>query len=718
MSDSLSSGKHSISSINEPHSGMPQPSVTGSERGNADRPDGVFPSVCSLDCPDQCGLLVHKQDGRIVKIEGDPEHPVTQGAICNKVRHMGERLYDAKRLRTPLRRVGAKGEGVFEPITWEEALQTIADRWKALIAAHGAEAIMPYSFYGNMGRIGTEGMDRRFFHRLGATRLLYTICEAAGTEGYRYTMGGSVGADPEATEQARLFIFWGINAVSTNMHQVMLAEKARKRGAQIVVIDAHKNRTGRWADWFIPIKPGTDAALALGLMHVLFAEGLTDDAFLRQYTVGYEALREHVRQYDPDTVAAITGVPADDIRKLARLYGGSTPSLVRIGNGLQHHDNGGMCVRTIACLPALTGQWLHPGGGAIKGNGAALEHNAKALQRPDLLPARTRQVNMNRLGEALLALDPPIRSLFVYNSNPAVVAPEANKVRAGLARDDLFTVVHDLFLTETALYADLVLPATSSFENTDFYRSYWHHYIQLQEPVIPPYGESKSNVELFRLLAEAMGFEEEALRDTEADLIRQALDHPGNPRIAHITYEALRERQYIKADVKTLFPGRLRTPSGKIELYSEIMARKGFPPLPTYTPLAEDEPLPFLFIPGPNHNFLNSTFANNGKHAAMEKTPRLFMHALDAARLGIADGEPVRVWNSRGECELTAAVGDEVLPGVVVSQGLWSSAPGEKRLVNALTPDREADMGGGAAFFSGRVQVEKAGQAPANLPDR
>ncbi|MCS7462936.1 molybdopterin oxidoreductase family protein [Paenibacillus doosanensis] len=674
--------------------------------------NGVFPSVCSLDCPDQCGLIIHKENGKIVKIEGDPSHPVTQGAICNKVRNMGERIYDPKRLQYPLKRVGGKGEGRFERISWAEAIDTITSRWKQTIDAYGAEAILPYSFYGNMGRIGTEGMDRRFFHRLGASRLLYSICQAAGTEGYNYTMGGAVGTDPEDTVDAKLFIMWGINTVSTNMHQVVLAEKARKNGAKIVVIDVHKNQTGRWADWFIPIMPGTDAALALGIMHILFAENKTDEAFLRQYTVGHEELRQHVKQYDPHTVSAITGVPAEDIVKLARLYADTSPSLIRIGNGPQHHDNGGMCIRTIACLPALTGQWLVKGGGAIKGNGAVLEHNAAALQRPDLLKRSTRRINMNRLGSALLELEPKIRSLYVYNSNPAVVAPDANRVRQGLEREDLFTVVHELFLTETAKYADIVLPATSSFENTDFYRSYWHHYIQLQQPVIEPYGESKSNTEVFRLLAQAMGFEEQALKDTDEELIRQALDHPANPHLEGMTFEALTERQFMKAKAKPLFPGRLRTPSGKIELYSKAMEKKGFPPLPTYTPLCEDGDLPFLFIPAPNHNFLNSTFSNNEKHVRMEKTPKLFMNAADAEALGIQTGDAVRVWNRRGECELTASVGEDVLSGVVVSQGLWADAPGSKRLVNALTPDREADMGGGAVFFSGRVQVEKAGREP------
>lgn len=672
-----------------------------------DQETGVFPSVCSLDCPDQCGLLIHKEAGKIVKIEGDPAHPVTQGAICNKVRHMAERIYDPNRLRYPLKHTGKKGERRFERISWEEAIDTITTRWKRLIAAEGAEAILPYSFYGNMGMLGTEGMDRRFFHRLGASRLLYTICQAAGTEGYGYTMGGSFGIDPEDTVHSKLIIMWGINAVSTNMHQVMLAEKARKNGATVVVIDVHKNQTGRWADWFIPVLPGTDAALALGIMHILFAEQLVDEAFLREYTVGHEELRQHVRQYEPAVVSSITGVPKEDLYRLARLYGQTSPSFIRIGNGPQHHDNGGMCIRTISCLPALTGQWLKKGGGAIKGNSGYLAHHASALQRPDLLRKPTRRINMNELGSALLELEPPIRSLYVYNSNPAVVAPHANKVRQGLQREDLFTVVHDLFLTETAAYADIVLPATSSLENTDFYRSYWHHYVQLQRPVIKPYAESKSNVDVFRLLAQAMGFEEPAFQDTEEEMIRQALDHPGNPHLADVTYETLAEKQFVKGRVKPLLPGKLPTPSGKIELYSRTMERRGFPPLPTYTPLAGDGDLPFLFIPAPNHNFLNSTFAHNEKHVRLEKAPKLHMNEADAAALGITTGDCVRLWNDRGECELMAIAGEDVLPGVVVTQGLWADSPGSKTLVNALTPDRLADMGGGAVFFSGRVNVEK-----------
>ncbi|MGP7817194.1 molybdopterin-dependent oxidoreductase [Niallia sp. 01092] len=668
--------------------------------------DGIFPSVCSLDCPDQCGLLVHKQNGKIIKVEGDPNHPITKGNICNKVRHMTERIYDPKRLQTPLKRVGEKGEGKFEPISWDEAILTITNHWKELIEQYGSESILPYSFYGNMGRLNAEGMDRRFFHRLGASRLDRTICQVAGSTGYKYTMGDAIGIDPEETINTKLFLFWGINAVSTNMHQLTIAQKARKKGAKIVVIDVHKNQTGRMADWFIPILPGTDSALALGIMHILFEENMVNRDFLQEYTIGYQELQKHVHQYDPQTVSGITGVPVDDIYKLARMYGKTSPSFIRIGNGLQHHDNGGNCVRTISCLPALTGQWLVKGGGAIKSNSGFLATNAKALQRPDLLlDQKTRVINMNSIGHALLHADPPIRSMFVYSCNPAVVAPNANKVKEGLMRENLFTVVHDLFLTETAAYADIVLPATSAFENMDFYASYWHQYIQIHLPVIENYGESKSNVEVMRLLAKGMGFTDSIFQDTEEEMIEQALDNENNRYLEGITLQSLLDYQYVKASSKSLFP--LKTPSGKIELYSKKMEEDGYLPLPTYIPLESEEDGGFLYIPAPNHNFLNSTFSNNEKHVSMEKYPKLFMNVLDAKENGIENGDLVKVWNERGECEIIASVGENVLSGVVVSQGLWADEKDKKQLVNSLTPDRIADMGGGATFFSGKVNVKK-----------
>lgn len=682
--------------------------------------NGVFPAVCPLDCPDTCGLLLHKENGRIVKVAGNPDHPITQGAICNKVRNMTERIYHPERVLYPLRRVGAKGEGKFERITWNEAIAEIAERYQGLIKEHGSESILPYSFYGNMGMLSVDGMDRRFFHRLGSSQLQQGICNSAGNTGWKYTMGFGGGTSPEETVQAKLIIVWGGNLVSTNMHQIALIEKARKQGAKLVVIDVHRNRTGQRADWFIPVYPGTDSALALGLMHVLFEQHLVNEEFLQQYTIGHEQLREHVRQYTPERVSVITGVPAEDIVQLALMYGQTSPAYIHIGNGLQHHDNGGMTVRTITCLPALTGQWLVPGGGAFKSNGAYGKVNGDALERPELRPnPDARTVSMNQIGEALLTLTPKIRALFVYCSNPAVVAPDTVKVEQGLSREDLFTVVHDLFLTDTARYADIVLPATSSFENTDLYNSYWHHYVQLQEPVIPAQGESKSNVETFKLLAEAMGFEEDAFKDREQDMIRQALDFTENPYLEGITLESLQQQRFMKLNMepKQEYLQRLTTPSGKIELYSARMEEAGLPPLPTYTPLqegydgerrpGEEEVYPLMFISPPNHNFLNSSFGNADKHIELEKQPLLQIHPQDAEQRGIADGDEVVVWNDRGRYEVKASVTDKMLPGTVVSQGLWWEQDGKPRRANALTSDRLADMGGGAVFFSTVVEVKR-----------
>ncbi|MBO2944721.1 molybdopterin oxidoreductase family protein [Paenibacillus sp. F411] len=681
--------------------------------------EGVFPAVCPLDCPDTCGLLLHKQEGRIVKVTGDPEHPITQGAICNKVRHMAERIYHPERLLYPLRRVGAKGEGNFEEITWEEAITEITSRYRSLIEEYGSESILPYSFYGNMGVLSVDGMDRRFFNALGASKLKQTICNAAGNAGWISVMGANRGTVPEETVDADVILVWGGNIVSTNMHQVVLAEKARKNGAKVVVIDVHKNQTGQWADWFIPLHPGTDSALAAGMMHVLFRDGLVNEPFLERYTLGHQELREHVKQYTPQHVSSITGIPAADIEKLATLYGQAEAAYIHIGNGLQHHDNGGMAVRSVACLPALTGHWQKRGGGASKSNGGYSSMNSEALERPDLRPnPDARVINMNRIGEALAMEEKPVKAVFVYCSNPLVVAPDAERVKAGFAREDLFTVVHDLFMTDTAKYADIVLPATSTFENTDVYGSYWHQYIQLQEPVIPKVGESRSNVELFAALGRAMGFEDPAFNESEQDMITKGLEYPHNPYLNGVTWDGLKEHRRVKLDMTPYetFLEQLPTVSGKIELYSAALEAAGLPPLPTYIPLKEGydgvrrgkgNRYPLMFISPPNHNFLNSTFANVPKHQKLEKEPFLQIHPEDAAERGIEDGDEVTVYNDRGVYEARAKVTDKMLPGTVVSQGLWWDGNGRRQRANALTPDRLSDLGEGAVFFSTVVDVKR-----------
>lgn len=671
----------------------------------------VARSVCPFDCPDACALVVHKRNGCIVHVEGNKDHPVTQGAICNKVRHLPERTHHPDRVLYPLKRVGKKGSLNFERICWDEAYATIVDCFTSIIATEGPEAILPYSFYGNMGVLNAEGMDRRFFHRLGASALERTICNSAGAEGYRYTMGINAGIDPEDTIYAKLIVIWGCNIVSTNMHQVMYANEARKRGATIVHIDVHRNKTASWADWFIPITPGTDSALALGLMYILQEEKFVDEQFVAHYATGYMELATQVKRYPPQRVSEITGIPVEDIVRFGRLYGTTSPSFIRIGNGLQHHDNGGMTVRTIACLPALTGQWKLKGGGALKGNSGFAAFDQVTLQRPDLQPdPHVRSINMNQLGDALLSATPSIKALFVYNSNPAQVTPDQNKVRQGLLRNNLFTVVHELFLTDTCLYADLVLPATSHFENLDLYKSYWHLYLQLHEPIIPPQGECKSNFTLFRELAQRMSFEEDCFQLSEEEMIRELLGNSPSPYMRGITYEQLQDQGWAKLNVEAHppFPDNIPTPSGKFEFYSEALLDAGFSPLPEYNALPDEPAFPLLFVPGPNHHFLNSTFANVASMKKLAGAPKVALNPHDAAHRDIQSGDRVQVWNQRGECTLIAAVTTDVRPGVVVSQGLgWEDKTLGYQSVNALTSQRLSDMGRGATFFSTHVEIEK-----------
>ncbi|WP_424765623.1 molybdopterin-containing oxidoreductase family protein [Paenibacillus sp. sgz302251] len=668
-------------------------------------------SVCPFDCPDTCGLSVTLEDGRMTTITGDIQHPVTRGAICNKVRQLPDRVYHPERILYPMKRTGPKGTLSFERISWNEAYDEITKLMQQVIHEHGADAILPYSFYGNMGILNAEGMDRRFFHRLGASQLDRTICNAAGAEGYKYTMGGSIGIDPEDTVHTKLFLIWGCNLVSTNMHQAMLASEARKNGATIIHIDVHRNRTSAWADRFIHIRPGTDAALALGMMHVIIRDGLTDKAFLEKNTIGFKELAAQAAEYNPEQVEELTGVPAAEIEELARLYATTNPSFIRIGNGLQHHDNGGMVVRTISCLPALTGQWDIRGGGAMKGNSWYSRLNSAKVERPDLMPdPDTRTISMNQLGDALTELTPPVKLLFVYNSNPAVVAPDQNRVREGLLRNDLYTVTHDLFLTDTCKYADIVLPATSHFENRDLYASYWHLYLQLHEPIMEPMGECKSNFTLFKELGLRLGFESEVFDITEEQMISEALDSSYNPLLEGITFEALKQKTWMKSGGGTLPPlqERIPTPSGKIELYSEAMLQAGLSPVPVHSPLREPSTYPFWLTTGPNHSFINSTFANQERLQKLEKEPHLQMHNDDAVALGLTDGERVLVRNDRGSVEITLRTGTDVLPGVLVTQGLWWDDKNRgHQAVNALTPQRLADMGGGATFFSNRVEVVK-----------
>ena len=678
-------------------------------------------TVCPHDCPDTCAMLAQVQDGRLLGVRGNPDHPVTRGYLCCKVTHYEERVYGADRVLYPYRRVGAKGEGRFERISWDEALETIVTRWQEVIARYRAEAILPYSYAGTMGIVNMSACDGRLWNRMGCSRLLRTICSTAAEAGYDYTMGWSGGIDPESFVDARTIIVWGMNPASTCTHMMAILRDAQKRGATLIVIDPFRTRTAECADWHVQPEHGTDSALALGMMHVTFREGLHDEEFLREHTVGWEALRERVlKEYPPDRVAQITGISAEDIERLAVTYATQRPSAIRLGYGIARNANGGMMVRTITCLPAVIGAWKELGGGLLLSTSAHFPLNMKAVKRPDLLQGNPRAVNMNQLGEALLTLDnPPIMALYVYNCNPAAVAPNSNRVIEGLLREDLFTVVHEQLWTDTARLADIVLPATTQMEHLDLHTSYGHLYVQLNQPAIPPLGESRPNWDVLSELARRMGYTEKCFRDTAEDIIRQALDSD-HPFLRGITYEYLLEHGFAKLRTPSdpyapYLQGeiRFRTPSGKVEFYSQRAKRDGYDPLPVYTPAREEDEAaqryPLKLMTPAAHHFLNTSFANLERMQKGEREPRIWIHPQDAEARGIQHGEWVRVYNARGEVLLKAVVSTEhVRPGTTWSPSLWwhRDSPGGRN-VNALTSDRLADMGGGSTFHTCFVEIEK-----------
>jgi len=676
-------------------------------------------SVCPHDCPDTCAIITTVEDGEVKSIAGDRDHPLTRGYLCTKARFYVPRITHQDRILYPQARVGAKGEGRFERISWDEALAEVAARFKAIIAESGGEAILPYSYSGTLGLVHNNGMDRRFFYRLGASDLLRTICTAAGEAGYRYTMGSVIGPDPEGVQEAELLVLWGSNVASTGPHLLPMIKEARKRGATLVVIDPRPSRSAHLADHHIAIRPGTDACFALGVMKILIEEGLVDRDFLARSTVGGEALAEHVQAYTPAYVESETGVSAETLFWFARLYGRTPRSFVRLGWGMQRYSNGGMAVRTVACLPALTGAWRYPGCGVLLSNGGAFPVDRQRLHRPDLQPGPVRSVNMVALGDALTNLDdPPIRALYVYNSNPAAVAPDQVKVLDGLRREDLFTVVHELFPTDTVDYADLVLPATTQFEQTDIHLA-MGYYLHLNRPAISPKGESRSNHDTFVALADAMGFEDECLRDTQEDMVRQAFE--GAPAWSGVSYAQLLETGYARARTPRsphipFADGVFPTPSGRIELSSQRMADDGHPALPTYVPLEESarrQPeraaqYPLHLLSPASHLLTSSSHAHQAAVLPGQK-PWLEIGPLDAESRGLADGDSARVWNDRGECQLIVKIVPDMQPGLVVTEKVrWPKLSPDGRNVNFTTSQRLSDMGGGATFHENRVQVARA----------
>ncbi|HUN89322.1 MAG TPA: molybdopterin oxidoreductase family protein [Terriglobales bacterium] len=689
----------------------------------------VIHAVCPHDCPDACGVLITVEGGRASKVQGDPAHPVTRGFLCAKVAKYLDRVYSPQRVLYPMRRRRgvAKGSGSkdfadFERILWNDALTEIVTRFEGIIRQHGPEAILPYSYGGNLGVLNGGAMDRRFFHRLGASQLDRTICSAAGEAGILSVYGRKLGTEPEQFHHSKLIIAWGANIHGNNVHLWPFIEEARRNGGKLVVIDPYRTRTAKCADWYLPINPGTDVALALGMMHVIINENLYDADYVSKYTIGFDPLLQRVQDYTPEKVSGWTGISPEDIRTLARKYATTHPAVIRLNYGVQRNDNGGMATRAICMLPCITGSWKEVGGGLQLSVSGAFPLNESTLKRTDLMtkalgrPARV--INMNELGKVLGALDdPPIKALFVYNCNPAAVAPNHNEVVRQLRRDDLFTVVHEQFLTDTCDYADLVLPATTFFEQKDLLKSYGHYFIQISNQAIAPLGEARSNHDLFRELALQFGFEEDCFGESVDEVIDRALDS-GDPWLQGIDRGRLEHEKHVRLkfgahgnhDLFLPFAkGGFFTPSGKALLYNEDLVPLGLDPVASFTPIPESRhghgKYPFELLARKADNFLNSTFANVESVRSMESPGLLEIHPQDAGKRHITDGDIVRVFNDRGEIQLKAKLTDSIQPGVVAARLDWAKHSPNGLNINVLTSERLTDMGGSATFYSVLVDV-------------
>jgi anaerobic selenocysteine-containing dehydrogenase len=673
----------------------------------------IVKGACPHDCPDTCALEVHVKDGVAFKVSGAAAHAATAGVLCTKVARYTERTYHPDRLLHPLRRVGRKGEGRFERITWEEAISTVAARLSAL-AAEDPEQILPYSYAGTMGLVQGESMSQRFFHRMGASLLERTICASAGTAGHKVTLGPSVGVDVEVADQARFIVFWGCNAIASSVHFWARAQEAKRRGATLIAIDPYRSLTAEKCHEHIALLPGTDGALALGLMHVIIRDDLVDHDYVKRHSVGFDELRERVSGWNPQRVAGICGVSEGQIESLARGYATTRPALIRANYGLQRVKGGGMAMRNIACLPALTGAFRDAAGGMFLSTSGNFTIDTAALSRPDLMHGRTpRTVNMSSIARALADASPPIRALVVYNSNPVAVAPDSVRVAAGFAREDLFTVVLEQFPTDTVDYADIVLPATTQLEHLDVVRPYGHYYMVANNPAIQPLGEAKPNTEIFRLLAAAMGFEDACFRDSDEALAQSALAKDWD-------FDAVRtlgwKRIGAPAGTARFAEGGFGTPSGKVEFYSSAAAAAGLGPLPNYIPPLEDtrselaKRFPLAMISPPARHFLNSSFVNVASLRAAEGEPWLDIHPDDAQARGVADESYVRVFNDRGSLTLRARVTDRARRGVVVALSVWwKKLARDGKNANELTrSDELTDMGKAPLFYDCLVQVEAA----------
>jgi anaerobic selenocysteine-containing dehydrogenase len=681
----------------------------------------VIRAVCPHDCPDTCSMLVTVENGRAIKMAGDKDHPFTQGFLCTKVSKYLERTYHSDRLLYPQIRTGAKGEGKFRRATWDEALSLIAERLHAIIdSPDGPEAILPYSYGGTLGLIQSEAMASRFFRRMGASFLDRTICASAAKEAFTATYGVRMGTDPETVDQAKLIILWGTNTLTSNPHLWPFIRKAKDNGATTICIDPLRTRTADACDEHVPLRPGTDAALALGMMHVLFRDGREDRQYLDEMTFGWEKLRDRVlAEYAPQRVAEICRLPVETIERLGTLYGTTRPSFIRLNYGLQRHGGGGSAVRAVSILPAVTGAWNDVGGGCQLTTSGTFEYNDAALERTDIGNG-ARTINMTRLGEALTETnDPPVKAIVVYDSNPAAIAPDRERVLQGFRRDDLFTVVLEHFQTDTADYADVLLPATTQLEHEDLHKAYGHLYMMFSRRAIEPLGESLPNSEIFRRLAAACGYDDPYLRESDEAMMRAALD--GGQSLRGITLEALREKSWMRINVPSphlpFCRGvRLPTPSGKIEIESARVAGAGIDPLPLYIAPHESEErapelarrFPLALISAPSHAFLNSTFVNVASLRRSAGKPTLEIHAADAASRGIAEGERVTIFNDRGSFSAEAVVSGRVRPGVVYTPSIWwGKLSGDGRNANHTTSQALTDLGGGATIFDNLVEVAR-----------
>jgi len=681
--------------------------------------DHVVRAACPHDCPDTCALLVTVRDGRAIAVRGDPDHPTTHGKLCAKVARYTERTYHRDRLLHPMKRVGAKGSGRFAPVSWDEALADIAARLKS-IAARDPQAILPYSYGGTLGFVQGESMAARFFHKLGASLLDRTICSTAGEAGLNAVIGGKLGMDVEQFAHSRLILIWGSNSITSNLHFWTYAQQAKRNGAKLVCIDPWRNDTAEKCHEHVQLRPGTDAALAYALMHELITHGWLDHDYIAQYTLGFDALKERALQWPPERAAEVCGVPAEQIRFLARDYGTLSPAAIRLSYGLQRVRGGANAVRAIACLPALVGAWRHAAGGMLLSSSNHFKADAATLERPDLLAGRNpRTLNMVTIGDDLLRVSSPdfgpkIEALIVYNSNPLAVAPESDKVRRGLAREDLFTVVLDHFQTDTADYADYLLPATTQLEHLDVHKSYGHRYWLANNAAIAPLGQARSNAQIFRDLARAMGFTDPCFADSDEQIAAQAI--AADARNGGITWAQIQRDGWAKLPgaAAPFAHGGFATPSGRCEFWSQREADAGRDPLPSVLlpyECAETAPelaarYPLAMISPPSRNALNTTFVNVPSLHAEHAGPRVLLHPQDAAARGIADGQWVRVHNDRGAMRARVSVSDRTRAGQVVALGMWwRKLSPDGQTTNVLTHQRLTDLGAGPCFYDCLVEV-------------